>query len=168
MTKPVGTFHALPFPPASPVPPVTPPTFSSFFGMSNADYPGTIAIGAPLDFPNAGPTSGAAPTRTGPGAFLINLSGVYEVNFQGSFDEPGQLALFIGVGALARTRVGRATGTSQIAGSFHVQLTLGAVVSIVNDASPAALTVTPLPGGTLPAGVTLTFEYLGPGFIPPP
>lgn len=141
---------------------------AEFYGISNStDYPAPIAINAPLNFPHNGVTSLTIVRNNNSATdFLLQSIGVYLITFQGSFNEPGQLTLFldpnIGVfNRVANTTVGRATGTSQIVGNTLLKTTVAySKIRIVNDASPAALTVTPLPGGTEFASVSITIVRL--------
>lgn len=135
-----------------------------FFGVSGAagapDYAATVAIGAAMPFPQDGPTTGGAdaPTRTAPDTFQINAAGVYDISYQASVDEPGQLAVWVNGAAVGATRAGRATGTNQIANRVLMTLALNDLLTVRNDASGAALTVTPIAGGTGDAGATLVIR----------
>ena len=146
------------------------PSAAEFFGLTGPvnDYAATIAIDAPVPFPQNGSATGTSVTRQGILLDTFNLVdiGIYLISWQGSFTEPGQLTLcmdptgvFASVAAtrVANTTVGRATGTSQIAGNTLLTTTvINTQIRIYNDASPAALTVTVTPGGTEFQGVSLT------------
>lgn len=85
---------------------------------------------------------------------------MYEVLFQVSVTEPGQLVLTLDSGGgpvvLSYTVAGRATGTSQIVGMALVQTTVvNSVLTVRNNSSAAALTITPLAGGTAPVSAHL-------------
>lgn len=96
----------------------------------------------------------------------LGLIGVYEVTWQVSIDEPGQLELWLDSGsgavALPATTVGRATGTSQLFGNTLIETT--AVNSILSVRNPTgnipALIITPTAGGTHSVSATLTIKKL--------
>jgi hypothetical protein len=126
------------------------------------DNAATVAPGTDVSFPQDGPTSGAAIARTGPSTFNLSLIGTYQVLFQVSVSEAGQLIITLNGADLAYTVVGRATGTSQIVGIALVTTTL--VNSILTVRNPAgnstALTITPLAGGTRPVSAHLTITQI--------
>ncbi|GLB60441.1 hypothetical protein NCCP133_25730 [Cytobacillus sp. NCCP-133] len=82
--------------------------------------------------------------------FTLSEIGTYQVLFQVSVDEPGQLILTLNGDDLAYTVVGRATGTSQIVGMALVQTSvINSILTVRNPAgNSTALTITPLAGGT--------------------
>jgi hypothetical protein len=122
----------------------------------------TIAINAPVSFSTDGPSSGADITRTGATTFNLVTPGIYEVNWQVTADEPGQLTLWVGGVRVPETNVARATGTSQLVGSMFIQTTLAnQSLTVVNDASPAALTLSSQAGsGTQTQYATLTIKRI--------
>ena len=108
-----------------------------------------LLLGTDVSFPQDGPTSGTAITRAGSSTFNLLTIGTYLVLLQVSVDEAGQLILTLNgaePGLGGRTR---ATGTSQIVGTALVQTTANNSVLTVPK-SCAALTITPLAGGTRP------------------
>ena len=72
-------------------------------------------------------------------------------------DQAGQLLLTLNGSDLAYTVVGRATGASQIVGMAIVETTaINAILTVRNPAgNAAALTITPLAGGTSPVSAHL-------------
>ena len=79
--------------------------------------------------------------------FTLADVGTYQVMFQVSVSEAGQLVLTLNNIQLAYTAVGRATGTSQIVGMSLVQTTsANSVLTVRNAGSSSALTVTPVAG----------------------
>jgi hypothetical protein len=134
--------------------------FSLFFAIMGAtatDNPGTIMANAPVLFPRPGPTNGAA-TATGPGTFLLPVTGTYKVAWQVSVTEAGQLQIALNGVGLPNTVVGRATGTSQLVGETLITATAGDVLSIINPAgNTPALTITRSAGqaGGTPVSATL-------------
>jgi len=109
----------------------------------------TIAPGSAIHFPNDGPTFGPDITRIDSSQFNLASIGIYQVFFQASITEPGQLCIFV-VNELLNTVVGRATGTSQLVCMCLVQTTIAnSILSIVNPVTETtALTLTPFAGGT--------------------
>ena len=136
--------------------------FSDFFALMPPDNAATVAPGTDVSFPQNGPTSGAAIARTGPSTFDLSTIGTYQVMFQVSVNEPGQLILTLNGADLAYTVVGRATGTSQIVGMALVTTTASSsILTVRNPAgNSAALTITPLAGGTRPVSAHLVITRL--------
>ena len=81
-------------------------------------------------------------------SFNLAEIGTYQVLFEVSVSEPGQLILTLNGADLAYTVFGRATGTSQIEGMALVQTSvINSVLTVRNPAgNAAALTITPLAG----------------------
>ena len=75
--------------------------------------------------------------------------GAYQILFQVSVDEAGQLVVTLNNLPQTYTTVGRATGTSQLVGMCLVKtLTINNILTIRNPAgNSTALTITPLAGG---------------------
>ena len=128
--------------------------FADFYALMPPDNATTVAIGGDVDFPRDGPFSGGGIARTGADTFNLSAIGIYQVLFQVSVNEAGQLVLTLDSGAgaveLTYTVVGRATGTSQIVGMALVQTSvINSILTVRNPASEStALTITPLAGGT--------------------
>ena len=136
--------------------------FADFFALMPPDNAATVAPGTDVSFPQDGPSSGSTITRTGPSTFNLAAIGAYQVMFQVSVTEAGQLILTLNGADLAYTVVGRATDTSQIVGVALVQTTV--VNSILTVRNPAgnstALTITPLAGGTRPVSAHLVITQI--------
>ena len=83
--------------------------------------------------------------------------------FQVSVTEAGQLILTLNGQDLAYTVVGRATGTSHIVGMALVTTAeVNSILTVRNPAgNAAALTVTPLAGGTRPVSAHLVITQIG-------
>ena len=113
------------------------------------DNSATVAAGTPVEFPQDGPASGFI-TRFSASEFLLQNIGTYEVTFQVSVTEPGQLVLTLNGNEIAYTVVGRATGTSQIVGTAIITTVLGTDLLRVDNpvGNSTALTITPVAGGT--------------------
>lgn len=126
------------------------------------DNAATVAPGTDVGFPQDGPSSGVGISRIGPDSFNLADIGAYQVLFQVSIGEAGQLLLTLNGMDLEYTVVGRATGTSQIVGIAVVETTsVNSTLTVRNPAgNAAALTVTPLAGGTRPVSAHLTIIQL--------
>jgi hypothetical protein len=126
------------------------------------DNAATVAPGTDVSFPQNGPTSGSAIARTGASTFNLSAIGTYQVMFQVSVDEPGQMILTLNGADLAYTVVGRATGTSQIVGMSLV--TTAAINSVLTVRNPSgnstALTITPIAGGTRSVSAQLVIAQI--------
>lgn len=128
--------------------------YADFYALMPTDNMATIAVGGAVLFPNDGPSS-AVITRISTSQIKLPAVGTYEVFFQASIDEPGQLVLALDVGAgpveQGQTVVGRATGTSQIVGSALITTTMpNTLLTVRNPAVNAtALTLTPHAGSAM-------------------
>jgi hypothetical protein len=125
--------------------------FSDFFALMPGDNAATIGNGQPILFPQNGPTNGTIIRQGGSSftTFILPAIGTYLVQFQASIAEPGELALMINGVIDSNTAVGRATGTDQIIGQSLITTTVpNTTLQVVNDGSPANLTLTPIAGGT--------------------
>lgn len=136
---------------------------ADFFALMPGDNAATVAAGASVEFPQDGSIVGAGIVRSGasPTDFNLVAVGTYQVFFQVSVTEAGQLiiALDTGAGFLeeAPTVVGRATGTSQIVGMSLITTTVpNTLLTLRNPTgNSTALTITPLAGGTHPVSAHL-------------
>lgn len=126
------------------------------------DNAATVAPGTDVSFPQDGPTSGTTIARTGPSSFNLAAIGTYQVLFQVSVTEAGQLILTLNGADLAYTVVGRATGTSEIVEMAIVQTTvINTILTVRNPAgNSTALTITPLAGGTRSVSAHLVITQL--------
>jgi hypothetical protein len=133
-----------------------------FFALMPPDNTATVAPGTDVSFPQDGPTSGTTIIRVNAISFNLAAIGTYQVLFQVSVTEAGQLILTLNGGDLAYTVVGRATGTSQIVGIALVQTSvINSILTVRNPAgNSTALTITPLAGGTRSVSAHLTITQL--------
>jgi len=132
--------------------------YADFFALMPPDNSATVAPGADVSFPQDGPNSGSGIARSGADAFTLAEIGSYLVMFQVSVTETGQLILTLNGEDLAYTVAGRAAGTTQIVGMAIVDTTVTDTVLTVRnpEGTAAALTITPLAGGTRPVSAHLT------------
>ena len=141
-------------------------SFADFYALMPSDNAATIAAGSAVQFPQNGPFNNISRLGTSPSQFTLPAIGTYQVTFQVSVSEPGQLVLGLdtttGATELAYTVVGRATGTSQIVGTCLVTTTVAnETLTVRNPAgNSTALTITPLAGGTLPVSAHLVIVRL--------
>ena len=136
--------------------------YADFYALMPPDNAATVAPGTDVSFPQNGPNSGTGIARSGPSSFNLAEIGTYQVLFQVSVTEPGQLILTLNGEDLAYTVAGRATGTSQIVGMAIVETTsINSVLTVRNPEGTAeALTITPLAGGTRPVSAHLVITQI--------
>jgi hypothetical protein len=136
--------------------------FADFFALMPGDNSATVGVGTDVSFPRTGSSSGGGITRSSASTFNLAAIGTYQVMFQVSVDEPGQLDLTLNGTELGSTVVGRATGTSQLAGMSLV--TTSAPNSVLTVRNPVgnstALTITPVAGGTSPVSAHLVITQI--------
>jgi hypothetical protein len=137
--------------------------FADFYALMPNDNASTVAPATDVSFPQNGPAlAGTNITRVDASTFSLGVIGTYQVLFQVSVNEAGQLDLTLNGGELAYTVVGRATGTSQLVGMALVQtFVVDSTLSVRNPAgNSTALTITPLAGGTSPVSAHLVITRL--------
>ena len=136
--------------------------FAMFYGTSPADYGSTIALGAAVPFPHAGPTSGAGITAASSSSFTLAAAGTYKVTFVVPVNESGQLQLAVNGTPAATAVFGRSAINDQIVGQALITTVgINAVLTVINPAGNAsALTVTPTAGGSVAASANLIIERL--------
>lgn len=136
--------------------------YADFYALMPPDNSATVAPGTDVSFPQNGPIANTNIGRLGPSSFNLGPIGTYQILFQVSVTEAGQLLLTLNGADLEYTVVGRATGTSQIVGMALVSTTaVNSVLTVRNPAgNAAALTVTPLAGGTRPVSAHLVITQL--------
>lgn len=97
--------------------------FADFYALMPPDNAAAVAPGTDVSFPQDDPNGGGGITRIGPDSFNLPQIGSYQILFQVSVSEAGQLLLTVNGADLAYTMAGRATGTSQIIGMAVVTTT---------------------------------------------
>jgi|GEM_PF-5138216 len=140
-----------------------PDDFGDFFALMPPDNAATVAVGAAVSFPQDGPNSGTGViTRVSDTEFQLSSIGTYQVMFQVSVSEAGQLVLDLNDVDLPYTVVGRATGTSQIVGMSLVSTTeVNSQLSVHNPVGGfVALTITPYAGGAQSVSAHLVITRL--------
>lgn len=136
--------------------------YADFYALMPPGNAATVAPGTDVSFPQNGPIANTNIGRLGPSSFNLGPIGTYQILFQVSVTEAGQLILTLNGQDLDYTVAGRATGTSQIVGMAVVTTTaVNSVLTVRNPAgNAAALTVTPLAGGTRPVSAHLVITQL--------
>ena len=136
--------------------------YADFYALMPPDNTATVAPGTDVSFPQDGPNSGTGIARSGPDSFNLAEIGTYQVLFQVSATEAGQLILTLNGADLAYTVAGRATGSSQIVGMAIVETTaINSILTVRNpEGTAAALTITPLAGGTRPVSAHLVITRI--------
>ena len=137
--------------------------YADFYALMPPDNAATVAPGTDVSFPQNGVIANTNIGRLGPDTFNLGPIGTYQILFQVGVTEAGQLILTLNDEDLPETVVGRATGTSQIVGmSLVTTTTVNSVLTVRNPAgNAAALTITPLAGGTHPVSAHLVITQLG-------
>ena len=136
--------------------------FCRFYALIPPDNAATVAPGTDVSFPQDGPNNGSDISRITAHSFNLALIGTYQVLFEVSVDEAGQLILTLNGADLAYTVVGRAAGTTQIIGTVIVTTTsINSVLTVRNPAgNSTALTITPLAEGTRPVSAHLVITQI--------
>jgi hypothetical protein len=129
------------------------------------DNAAPVQAGEDVDFPQDGPSSAGGEISRVPGsADQFNLAeiGTYQVLFQVSATEAGQLVLTLNGADLPYTVVGRDTGTTQIVGMALVTTTsINSILTVRNPAgNTPALTIPPFAGGARPVSAHLVITRL--------
>jgi len=120
-----------------------------------------VAIASAIGFDSNGPLLGVT-HAPGASSFVVTAAGTYLVSFSTSGVEPSQFALFDNGVVVPGTTYGSGAGTQQNNGQMIVTLSAGDTLSIVNDASAAAVTLQTLAGGTATnVNASVVIEKLG-------
>ena len=137
-------------------------SYADFYALMPPDNSATVAPGTDVSFPQNGPIANTNIGRLGPSSFNLGAIGAYQILFQVGVSEAGQLILTLNGEDLPYTVAGRATGTSQIVGMAVVATTaVNSVLTVRNPAgNAAALTITPLAGGTRPVSAHLVITQI--------
>ena len=138
-------------------------SFAEFYALMPADNADTVAPGADVSFPQNGPIANTNIGRLDDSSFNLAPIGTYQILFQVSITEAGQLVLTLNGEVLDYTVAGRATASTQIVGMALVTTTTeNSVLTVRNPAgNAAALTVTPLAGGASPVSANLIITQIG-------
>lgn len=141
----------------------SPGAFADFYALMPPDNVATVATGTDVQFPQDGPASATGViTRTGVSTFNLSAIGTYQVMFQVSVIESGQLVVVLNGLEQPYTLVGRAIGSSQMVGMALITTSVAnTILSVRNPVgSSNALTITPLAGGNNPSSAHLVITQL--------
>ena len=135
---------------------------ADFYALMPPDNVATVPAGTDVSFPQDGPNSGTGIARAGDDSFTLGNIGTYQVLFQVSAAEAGQLMLTLNGADLPYTVAGRAAGGSQIVGMAIVETTAeNAVLTVRNPEGTAdPLTLSPRAGGTRPVSAHLVITQI--------
>ena len=136
--------------------------YADFYALMPPNNSVTVAPGADVEFPQDGPNSNGGINRAGNSSFTLSEIGTYQILFQVSVSEAGQLVLTLNGNQLDYTVAGRATGTAQIVGMVIIETTaINSALTVRNPQdNTTALTITPLSGGTQPVSAHLVVTQL--------
>lgn len=125
------------------------------------DNSSTVGAGTSVSFPQNGVTNGII-TRVNGTQFTLPKIGVYEIMFQVTITEPGQLVIVLNNIQDLTTVVGRDGRTSQIIGMTLIKTTsINSILSINNPVgNSSALTITPLAGGKNSVSCNLVIKQI--------
>ena len=143
---------------------------ADFYAVMPNDNSSTVAIGGYVEFPNDGLSVGSDIQRNGTddSSFQLGPIGIYQVMFQVSITEAGQLQLTLDDEPVTNSVVGRATGTSQIVGICLINtITTNSILRVQNPpGNSTALTITPLAGGSRAVSAHLIISLLSTTVVP--
>lgn len=119
----------------------------------NLTVSGTVAIGAPFPFSTDGPfTAGflhtASPVYATSAPITVVNAGVYSVQYSVTVAEARQIALYVNGVVNLSTIYGQATGTAVTTAQAIISIPAGALLTLRNHLSAAALTLVTPSGGT--------------------
>ncbi len=136
--------------------------FADYYALMPTDNATPIAAGADVAFPQAGANSNTGITQLTDTSFSLANVGTYQVLFQVSAEEAGQLVLTLNGTELPYTVVGRDATTSQLVGMALVTTDVATSVLTVRNPATAttSLTLTPNAGGTDPVSAHLVITQL--------
>jgi len=121
-----------------------------------------IPIGKDILFPKNGPSFGTDIIRINDFSFNLVSIGIYQILYDISITEPGQLIITLNNKELDYTVFGRSTGTSQLSGMCLVEtLTTNSVLTIRNPSNNLTiLTLSALAGGVNPTSAHLIISRI--------
>jgi hypothetical protein len=141
-------------------------SFGNFYALMPPDNPTGIGQFQAVAFPTPGPCAGVVAYSNS--EFVLPDAGVYEITWQVSVDEEGQLELWLDSGTgpypLPQTVVGRRTGNCQIVGDTLIATNVMNSIVSVRNPNNTVLTLPPYAGGgftgTVPVSATITIKQI--------
>jgi hypothetical protein len=122
----------------------------------------TVAIEADVPFSSNGTLTAGFTHTPNSSQILVVDAGTYKVTFSVSGSEPNQMALYVDGVLVAGSIYGSGAGTQENVGQVIVPVTAGAVLTLRNHSSAAAVTLATPIGGTAPnANASVLIEQLG-------
>jgi hypothetical protein len=109
-------------------------------GSTENDYAATIAVGAPIPFPQNGPaTAGSPVSRASSSTFTLANTGIYEVSWQLGSDQDTQIQVAVVTGGPTFTPIANTTslsgaGTQMNSATVLISATAGTVIALINPA----------------------------------
>ena len=135
------------------------PVYADFYALIPFSNPGVIFPGGSVQFPQIGSVSGGI-FPVSPRTFMLEAAGTYQVMFEVSVTEPGQLLIWLNGFELPYTVVGRASGNTQITGMSIITTTVPFSPLEIRNPGPGLLTITPNAGGNRPVSAHLIITKL--------
>ncbi len=136
--------------------------YADFYALMPTDNAAPITAGTDVAFPQDGANSANGITRASDTSFTLADVGVYQVTFNATAAEAGQLVLTLNGAELPYTVVGRSATDSEITGTALI--TTAAADSVLTVRNPVndttSLTLTPSAGGANPVSAHLTILRL--------
>lgn len=138
--------------------------YSDFYAIMPPDNSETVSPGQDIQFPQDGTYYGNNISRISETEFNLGDVGIYQVYFQVSVSEAGQLVLTLNGEELDYTVAGRGADSSQIIGSAIIEtVDPDSVLTLRNpENSGTDLTITPNAGGSEPVSAHLIISRIGP------
>ena len=120
-----------------------------------------VPIGAAVTFDTNGPITPGITHAPSSANINIESPGIYKVTFSVSGTEPNQFALFRNGALVPGTIYGSGAGTQQNTGLAIITVSANDVLTLRNNASPAAVTLaTPIGGTAASTNAAVTIEKL--------
>ena len=121
----------------------------------------TVPLETAVSFDSNGAMTPGITHPAGAAGITVLNAGAYKVTFSVSASEPNQMSLFVNGVVVPGTTYGSGAGTQQNTGQAILTLAAGAVVTVVNHSSAAAVGLAALIGGTqATANASVTIEKL--------
>ena len=122
----------------------------------------SLALEAPVTFDRNGVSTAGITHALGGAAITLVHAGTYKVAYSVSAVEPNQMALFVNGTPVPGSIYGSGAGTQQNTGQAIITVSDGAVLTLNNHTSAAAVTLQTLAGGTRAnANASIAIEKLG-------
>jgi hypothetical protein len=122
----------------------------------------TVPLEAAVNFDSNGVMSSGITHALGSSGITLVSSGTYDVTFTVSGTAPNQIALFVNEAAVPGSIYGSGAGTQQNTGQTIIDVAAGAVLTVRNFTSSAALALaTPIGGTQASTNASVTIEKLG-------